>query len=41
VKVRFDDPTVKVAAGAATVSEIGMTWGEFVAPVPVTVTEVL
>jgi hypothetical protein len=39
VKVKLEEPTVKVGAGAATVNETGIDWGELVAPVPVTVIE--
>jgi hypothetical protein len=41
VKVKFEEPTVRVGAGAATVNETGIDWGELVAPVPDTVIEVV
>jgi hypothetical protein len=41
VKVKLEEPSVNVGAGAATVKETGIDWGEFVAPVPVTVREAL
>ena len=41
VKLKLEEPTVKVDAGAVTVKETGIDCGELVAPVPVTVIEVV
>ena len=39
VKVKLEEPTVNVGAGAVTVNETGIDCGELVAPVPVSVIE--
>ena len=41
VNVRLEEPTVNVGAGAATVNDTGIDCGELLAPLPVTVMEVV
>jgi hypothetical protein len=41
VKLTLEEPTVNVGAGAVTVNDTGIVCGELVAPVPMTVIEVV